>query len=170
MILKATSRIARWGRLLFLPRFRCSYSLLSDRNVLLNLFLYFSLSIGSTSVYANALELSSDSNVATAGYYHLTWTGSGDTLQLQESTNAAFQSYKVIYQGKDTARVISGKSDGDYYYRLSSTDEYSQNSNVVKVTVAHHPLKNAILFFIAGAIVFISILVLIFQGSRAEKG
>ena len=115
-----------------------------------------------------ALELNSDSTIATAGYYQLNWSGNAETFQLQESSTSDFNAYKVIYEGKDLARVISGKPDGDYYYRVktSTSDSAPGVSNVVEVTVAHHPLQNAILFFLAGAIVFIAILVLILKGNK----
>lgn len=119
--------------------------------------------------YSYALQLNSDSQIATAGYYQLSWTGKSKNLQLQESNQPDFNSRKILYQGPDRARVISGQSDGDYYYRISSTDKNKIDfSNVIKVTVRHHPLENAIMFFIAGFIVFMAILVLIINGKRLE--
>lgn len=116
-----------------------------------------------------ALQLNSDTQVATAGYFQLSWSGKADVYQLVESTTADFKSSKMIYQGKDLARVMSGKSDGEYFYRLQTQrDNQSSTSNVVKVTVLHHSLRNAILFFIAGAIVFISIIILIVKGNNEE--
>ena len=170
MILKVTSRIARWGRLLFLPVFGCSRTLLPERNFPIKLLVSIGLLFISAIQYSFALQLSSDSQVATAGYYQLTWSGEANVFQLQESTTSDFKLFKVIYEGKDLARVISGKPDGDYFYRLVNTDENnSQVSNTVKVTVSHHPLKNALLFFVAGAIVFIAILFLILKGKRLEN-
>lgn len=169
MVFKATSRIARWGKLLLLPRFRSNHSHLPDRKkrpvIVYGLYatclLLFS---GIENVYA--IQLSSDSQQATAGYYQLSWAGDIDQFQLQESKVAGFQTFSIIYNGKDLARVVSGKSDGDYYYRVIDPDNSTLVSNVVKVTVAHHPLENAILFFLAGAIVFVATLVLIMKGSR----
>ncbi|MEJ2143061.1 MAG: hypothetical protein P8Y24_12045 [Gammaproteobacteria bacterium] len=164
-----TSRIARWGWLLFLPRFGCSRSHLPDRNYALIIFFAIGLLFISSNQNAQALELTSDSQLATAGYYQLSWSGDTDIFQLQESMASDFNNYKVIYEGKDLARVVSGKPDGDYYYRIKVTANNSpqaQVSNVVKVTVSHHPLQTAILFFLAGAIVFIAILVLILKGNK----
>lgn len=170
MILKVTSRIVRWGRLLFLPLLGCSRILLPERNFPIKTLVSIGLLFFSTTQYSFALQLSSDSRVATAGYYQLFWSGKAKVFQLQESTTSDFKSFKVIYEGKDLARVISGKSDGDYFYRLTRLDGNSpQVSDIVKVTVSHHPLENAFLFFIAGAIVFIAILFLIFKGKRLEN-
>lgn len=169
MILKVTSRIVRWGRLLFLPLFGCSRTYLSVRYSSTKLLFSIGLLFFSTTQYSFALQLSSNSRVATAGYYQLFWSGEGNIFQLQESTSSDFKAFNVIYEGKDLARVMSGKPDGHYYYRLTTTrNNQLHTSNTLKVTVAHHPLRNAILFFIAGAIVFVSIIILIISGHRRE--
>jgi hypothetical protein len=172
MILKVTSRIARWGRLLFLPIFGCSRALLLVRNPPPPTKLLFSIGLlfFSTAQYSFALQLSTDSQVSTAGYYQLSWSGKASVFQLHESTTPDFRTFNIIYEGKDLARVMSGKPDGDYFYRLrTNRNNQPYTSNVVKVTVAHHPLKNAILFFSAGAIVFVSIIILVVKGNRKEN-
>ena len=168
MILKVTSRIARWGRLLFLPRFGCSYPPLPDRNSLFISFFAICFLFVLNIQHAYAIQLSSDSKVATAGYYQLLWSGQSKQFQLQESFSADFNTYELIYEGKDLARVVSGKPNGDYFYRVSAGENNSLVSNIVKVTVSHHPLENAILFFIAGAIVFISTLILILNANKKQ--
>lgn len=118
---------------------------------------------------SNALQLDSDSKIATAGYYQLSWTGKSKIFQLQESKYPDFKSFNIIYEGADRACVISGKSDGNYYYRISNSDKNKTAlSNVIKVTVRHHSLEKAKMFFIAGFIVFIAILALIINGKRLE--
>ncbi|MGD8812014.1 MAG: hypothetical protein PVH16_04700 [Thioalkalispiraceae bacterium] len=98
----------------------------------------------------------------------MSWTtGTKQDYQLQESASEDFQSYKTIYQGPDQASVISGKPDGVYYYRIVGMDSQPPvSSNTLKVSVAHHPLVNAFVFFTAGAMVFVAILFLIIKGSR----
>jgi hypothetical protein len=164
---KVTSRIARWGRLLFLPDVGCSRCALSCYKV------FVSACLAATfcylpSLHAASIELSSDSEIASAGYYQLSWTtGTKQDYQLQESASEDFQSYKTIYQGPDQASVISGKPDGVYYYRIVGMDSQPPvSSNTLKVSVAHHPLVNAFVFFTAGAMVFVAILFLIIKGSR----
>jgi hypothetical protein len=116
---------------------------------------------------ANAIELQSDSEIATAGYYQLSWSGKTKTFELQESSEPTFVSYRTVYQGSDLATIISGKPDGDYFYRIQSIgDDPRQQSEIIKVTVAHHPLSTAFMFFIAGAIVFLATLFLILKGKR----
>lgn len=166
MILKVTSRIARWGRFLFFPFIRCSRILLPDRNNQLSILVSSIFLFVSVIHNTNALQLNSDSKLATAGYFQLQWSGQFNNFQLQESTSSDFNEYKILYEGKDLARFVSGKPDGDFYYRVKVIENNSLVSNVVKVSVLHHPLENAILFFFAGAIVFVSILVLIVKGNR----
>ena len=170
MTLKVTSRFVRWGRLLFLTLFGCGHIPLRKRNFHKKILVFIGLMIISSTQSSFALQLNSDSSVATAGYFQLSWSGDAKIFQLQESANPDFKAFKLIYTGKDLARVISGKPDGDYYYRLVSVDSSSlQVSNTVKVAVKHHSLNHAFLFFLAGAIVFIAIVSLIFKGQRLEN-
>lgn len=169
MILKVTSQIALWGRLLFLKLIGCSRSLLPDRKNPQK-FLYCTAFLTFLPIQQSiALEFHSDTVVATAGYYQLRWSGNEENFQLQESNSRAFTSYKIIYEGKDLSRVISGKPNGDYFYRLIGKNEGNVPSDIVQVTVKHHSLKNAFLFFLLGAFVFISTLVLIFKGNKRES-
>lgn len=166
MILKVTSRIARWGRLLFLPVIGCSRSLLPNYKFLISFFFSINLLLVSIS-NATALELISDSDIATAGFFQLKWSGNSSPYKLQESLSPDFTSFKTRYHGADLATVISGKPDGDYYYRVvGDNTQQGIHSNIVKVSVIHHPLINAFVFFIAGAIVFTALLILIFRGNR----
>jgi hypothetical protein len=169
MNLKVTSRVARWSWLLFLPRFGCSRLHLSGRNILFLILVSVLFLFVSVIQNANALQLNSDSTLATAGYYQLRWSGHVNNFQLQESRTTDFKIYKILYEGKDLARFVSGKSDGDFFYRVTALENNPVFSNVIKVTVFHHPLENAILFFIAGAIVFISILILIIKGNKEAE-
>lgn len=174
-VIKVIRRAARPGRRLFLPLVGCSYLPLrankSTAFVIPVLGLVLVLSVFSTS--ADEIQLSSDSEIATAGFYQLRWQSDGhdSDWQLQESQQASLQDYRIIYRGPDLARVISGKHDGDYFYRVVYADAPGKEaSNIVKVTVAHHPLKNAFLFFAVGAAVFLAILVSIIMGNRRHTG
>jgi hypothetical protein len=113
------------------------------------------------------LTLEADSDVATAGFFQLTWTSDGP-VQLQESRQPDFSAARVIYAGADAARVISGKPDGDWYYRVrpAGTQVTAPWSEPIRITVAHHSLGRALTFFAVGAIVFAATLGLIIHGSR----
>ena len=153
---------------------RCSGFRVSLLPVLL--FLFVSLLLASVSVKAVPLQvpmLSSDTRVASAGYYQLLWTSSvvsQTQFLLEESSNPDFIPAREIYRGPDRARVISGKSDGNYYYRISaiSLDQH-QVGNIVQVSVRHHSLHKALLFFLVGVLVFVATLLLIYLGNRRSR-
>jgi hypothetical protein len=119
--------------------------------------------------------LLSDKKVATAGYFQLSWKKYFEKLwpkrmaefQLQESLSKDFHSYRTIYQGPDYASVLSGKSNGVFYYRVvANSGKTTLTTNIVKVTVSHHSLYQAFAFFSAGAIVFFILLVMILRGVK----
>lgn len=94
------------------------------------------------------------------GYYQLTWEAD-EPVRLVESASAGFESAATLYTGSDTGHVISGKPDGTWYYRLESADGGTVLSETSTITVSHHPLGRAFLFFGIGAVVFFSTLGLI---------
>lgn len=116
-------------------------------------------------------ELSVDASIATAGYYRLQWQANhakNPSFILQESQEESFQTPFTRYQGSDRARVISGKSDGDYFYRVRLEDN-TQWSDVVKVQVRHHSLGDAFLFFSIGLFIFLSTLFVIYRGNKSAR-
>lgn len=121
------------------------------------------------------LALEADTLRATAGYYQLRWESGGMETVLVEATDPSFSDAQVIYAGPDTARLMSGKPDGVYYYRLetgaaTATARRAAVSDTLTVTVEHHSLERAFAFFAAGAAVFAATLGLIVFGGRNERG
>lgn len=114
------------------------------------------------------MELSADARVATAGYFQLRWDA-GSAVVVEEARNADFEGARVIYEGADSARVMSGKRDGEWYYRARLAAPGSDYGDTLAVTVRHHPLGRAFGFFALGAVVFLATLALIVTGSRAES-
>lgn len=140
----------------------------------------FALASGSVSA---AVVLQPASSTVTAGYYQLHWdtdstvAGSpvnkaGDFI-LIESREPGFTNSRTIYRGADTATVISGKPDGTYYYRVGIAQPQEGRpgswSNSASITVKHHPLSRAFMFFGLGALVFLSTLVVIVRGNLAAN-
>ena len=119
--------------------------------------------------FAASLDLEADQKLSTAGYYQLSWSPAGDSpgAYILEESRDGKAGKEVIYQGSDTATVISGKPDGVYHYTLRSVDGSSASSPVT-ITVKHHSLATAFNFFLIGAVVFIFILVAIIRGSCAS--
>jgi hypothetical protein len=116
---------------------------------------------------AEPVELRSDSPVASAGFFQLTWEAEGEVV-VQEAATPDFLSPRVAYRGSDNARVMSGKPDGDWYYRARTAGSESDYGQVLKVTVQHHPVGRAFAFFSLGAVVFLVTLGVIVNGARSE--
>jgi len=121
---------------------------------------------------ANALEaapqLSSDTNVASAGFYRLMWETHAEDVELQEAANPDFRDVTIPYRGPDRATVISGKPDGTWYYRVRAADGADPGpwSRAVAVTVAHHSLSRALMFLSLGVVVFVATATMIIRGTR----
>jgi hypothetical protein len=129
----------------------------------------FTIPFLSSAGYASQPGLHADQEISTAGYYQLSWTRDdavADAYMLEETDEGA-GSTSIIYEGVDTATVISGKPDGVYHYTLRTVDG-SSIGKPVTITVKHHPLATAFNFFLVGAIVFIFILVAIIRGNRTQ--
>lgn len=118
--------------------------------------------------------LASDSDVATAGYYQLKWESDNAAVErpaefpveLEESTDVAFGDAKLLYAGSDPATVISGRSDGTWFYRarIRNGEVTSPWSESITVTVTHHPLSRALAFFALGIVVFLATAWVIVRG------
>jgi hypothetical protein len=113
-------------------------------------------------------SLSSDTDVSTAGYFQLSWSSEhDDEYILEQSTSADFISPIEIYRGQQTATVLSGLANGEYFYRVKTPQ--SEWSEVVQVVVTHHTLIKAFAFFALGAVMFLILLVVLLQGRKQES-
>lgn len=162
---KATVQITHLGRSLFLS---CWFRSSTLRDLSLSLIAI--LTLYPSVIFVSAaqdISLTSDQMTSTAGYYQLNWerNDGSDSIYIVEETPGDAVTPHVIYEGADTATVISGKSDGTYTYKVKSEDG-KHVSNRLTVTVAHHSLTTAFNFFWIGAIVFIFILVAILRGNK----
>lgn len=117
---------------------------------------------------AAPVELHASTEVATAGYFQLRWSAPGEAVVLQEDTTPAFTSPRLVYRGPDNARVLSGKTDGEWYYRARTAGSDGGFGDVLEVTVQHHPLSRALAFFAVGALVFLATLTAIITGTRSS--
>lgn len=115
-----------------------------------------------------AVELNSSTDVATSGYYTLSWETPEAGVELQESGDPGFSDARTLYRGHDSATLISGRQDGDWYYRLRPLDQ-DDWSEPAKVTVSHHGLGQAFGFLGIGLIVFLATVILIVHGTTREK-
>ena len=124
-------------------------------------------------VWGAGPQLESDTQVSTAGYYRLQWNDEQATdFVLEESQHPSFDQPKILYNGPDTARVVSGRADGDYFYRVKAVNDTAGQgewSDVIRVQVSHHPLSRALMFFAIGAVVFLATLITIIHGNRTTS-
>ncbi|MGI8739318.1 MAG: hypothetical protein ACR2KU_06645 [Gammaproteobacteria bacterium] len=112
--------------------------------------------------------LSADTQVATAGFFTLSWHGASDA-RFQESASRGFRKAVTIYRGPDTARVMSGQEEGKYFYRVRDTSQAGAWSNPVAVDINHHPLPRAFGFFAAGLLVFAATAAVILIGAARTR-
>lgn len=114
-------------------------------------------------------RLNSDTDVATAGFYRLTWeTPQSVTVELEEADNPAFENASLFYRGADSAAVITGKPDGVWFYRIRALGNPQTGpwSQPVRVAVEHHSISRALMFFGLGIVVFLATLSMILLGER----
>jgi hypothetical protein len=133
------------------------------------------LTAGSIQADNHAPKLSSDHEIATAGFFQLSWEADAKRVELQEASSLAFREPTTLYIGPDSKSVISGKPNGSWYYRVRALNVHDQNlqasawSEPVTVLVAHHDLSRALMFLSLGIIVFIGIVVVIVRGEGAAR-
>lgn len=119
--------------------------------------------------------LSSSTELARAGNYQLRWSHESpmvETYRLERASDPLFINSVLIYQGADRATVVSGRSNGLMHYRVRaqfSDGSQSDWSDPISVSVQHHSLRQALLLFALGALVFIATTALIFTGNRAHQ-
>ena len=120
---------------------------------------------------ATAATLEPESLESNEGYYQLRWEAE-EPIRLVEASSPDFADARALYSGTDTGRVVSGKPDGTWYYRLESADGARILSSPATITVRHHSLVRAFSFFALGAVVFCATLGLILfaRPDRDELG
>lgn len=113
--------------------------------------------------------ISSDVTVSREGYFVLRWEAAApdNNLVLQQSTEPDFRSDVEQWPVDGALQfTLSGLEDDVYYYRLSSD---SGVSNTISVQVEHHTLDRALLFFLLGAVLFSTLVIVLIIGDRRLK-
>lgn len=110
--------------------------------------------------FANDLEILDDGS--TAGYITLGWLSvSGNNFELKEKLNDQWRS---VYKGDDRASTLSGLSNGSYIYELTADGKVSKGT--IKITIQHHPLTRAWIFFATGAAMFLVLILILSLGEK----
>ena len=153
--------------------------------------LFLSLLVPATAGSDEAFVLEATPPVSTDGTARLSWAvPEGARVLIQKAPFADGDAAEILYEGRDSATVVTGLPDGDYRFRgrllsaqgpltghgptsegASDAGSYpgSDWSPVVTVRVQHHPLGRALAIFSVGALVFLGTAALIFMGARQEK-
>jgi hypothetical protein len=95
----------------------------------------------------------------------------GVKIGIESSRDMLFTNPVNLYQGSDEATVLTGLSDGAYYFRgryLYQNGAFSPWSEPVGLSVEHHSLAKALAFFSIGAVVFVATLLLIILGAKRQ--
>jgi hypothetical protein len=136
------------------------------------LLFFLVLMMPSVLLAAENINLHSSTSQSSDGSFNLSWTlPENKQIQLQHSLPNQ-SDYTTIYQGSDSASVITGLSDGQYRYRarwVNAEKDFSDWTDPLTVTVKHHSLFKAFGFFLVGAVVFLGILMLIVFASRSGR-
>jgi len=114
-----------------------------------------------------AVELSADPELSTTGTINLRWQGNGQSLYELEQRSRTLGT-RIVYQGSDTARVMTGLPSGEYGYRVRAIQQGVPGtwSAERRVKVRHHPLSRAFVFFGLGLAVFLATLIIVLRGAR----
>lgn len=106
------------------------------------------------------------------GVIKLSWSLPANARIELQQTNLATNTTRTLYTGPDTSTVITGLPDGQFQFRgrlINQNTSAEAWSEPVTVTVSHHPLSRAALFFLLGAVVFVMTVGLIISGSRRHN-
>lgn len=116
-------------------------------------------------------EISLSQTISSDGVAELSWpVVSGQaSVVVQKSQDPDFTQATILYRGSDSASVITGLMDGEYYFRARNEypdGGFSAWSETVSLAVEHHSLTKATLFFAMGGVVFLATTLLITFGTR----
>lgn len=113
------------------------------------------------------MELSAEPELSTTGTVNLRWQGGEQALYELEQRSLTLGT-RILYQGSDTARVVTGLPNGEYDYRVRAIQQGSPGtwSEERRVNVRHHSLSRALVFFSLGLLVFLATLIVVLRGAR----
>lgn len=90
----------------------------------------------------------------------------GAAYELQQADNPDFLNASRIAISAAGDMTLSGFRDGDYYFRAGDGNSWTQT---VTVTVDHPPLAQALIFFLLGLTLFITLTICITIGNKQHR-
>lgn len=100
------------------------------------------------------------------GYVSLEWAAPG-RVTLEQASNPQMAGARVVYAGANHALFLSGLANGTYYFTLRGEDGVA--SAPLALTVTHQSLTQALWLSAVGALVFLSVIVVVIRGARDEE-
>ena len=117
-------------------------------------------------LHAAAPAFKADGPIASdTGYTLVEWANDGP-VSLDISRHADLKDSRTLYSGSNSAYFISGLADGTYY--LGLRDGSGTEAATLRMTVTHQSLTHALWLAGLGALVFLSVVAVIFRGARDE--
>ena len=140
-------------------------AILSAVAILLAVFSFLS----PTFAYAE-VELTPSEQANSEGYFTLRWKGSvSESMVLEMSTASSFDTVEHQYPVTRLQSItLSGYDNGLYHFRLYDPEK-AEYSNAVTVSVEHRSLSLAIKLFFLGAVLFVTLVVIILFSSRKNN-
>ncbi|MFO8156191.1 MAG: hypothetical protein ACQERR_07625 [Pseudomonadota bacterium] len=118
-----------------------------------------------------------DDGGASAGHLRLEWHWVGDgeepVYDIEMDRRESFGNPRRIHRGPDSATVLSGLSNGTYFFRARvwlRGEPVTAWSEPVRAEIEHHSLARALGLFALGGVVFAATVALIFLGHRQTGG
>ncbi|MBW7857846.1 MAG: hypothetical protein H3C43_06075, partial [Leptonema sp. (in: Bacteria)] len=117
--------------------------------------------------------IQSSEPISSTGNFQLSWgleqtksyTNDLPIYLLEECNNTC----KLLYQGHDTASVISGRPNGNYHFKISEQSQPNQFSEIT-VQVIHYDLQSGLWVLLVGFLLFvICILIIVFGEANHKK-
>lgn len=108
-------------------------------------------------------ERPSDNGVVT-----LEWEASGSEVEVEQSIAADFQNPRLVYRGPQTASVVTGLREGEYYFRIRHAGE-TEWSPALAVRVEYISRERLFVLLSLGGVVVVATIGAIFAGYRLNR-
>lgn len=104
------------------------------------------------------------------GYFVLQWQSEvKHSLKLQQSRSSNFTDPEIYIVPASGALTVTGLEDGSYYFRLQGNESSGKDfvpPDLLEVTVTHHSLQRAVMFFSLGMLLLVILLGTLVIGNR----
>lgn len=107
-------------------------------------------------------------NPSDNGVVTLQWEASGKEVEVQRSVTPDFQKPRLVYRGTQTASVVTGLREGEYYFRIRDAEE-AEWSPALAVRVEYISRTKLFVLLSLGGVVVMGTIGAIFSGYRSNR-